>query len=586
MKKTDTRLTNSSDETEINRLLQGNIIFTIPYFQRAYKWGPPEVNRLNEDIVKIVDNNDSHFFGAMIVHGRPNNPADPKPYDIIDGQQRLTTLILYLCATVKILCKEKQYNRAVNIFTTFLVITRSGIEGTSLSSNLKLHPCKDDRKQMNLVYEDIMKSKKFESMIAGFVPKYLPSTGNAKGPLKNNYNSIYRFLTKQLTSSGIDRINNIYDAILGLISVVQIDVNDPTHGPKIFNGLNSQQKPMSVGDLVRNEVFSRVASEESQIIDEIDESEWRPFYNKFTDGPKNIFDAYFFPFGLIHNDNIKKSEVFVSLRTAWAVEQNPSNIIVKLKEFQNAFIDIVHGSNLQEHDKDISQAFRNLTLSGIPSSTYPFLMRLSNELQNKKVSKSDGLKVLSLVDSFLTRRAVCGHEPTGLHAVFKKLWNDCNGVPTLESVSNAIRKHKTVVWPTDEEFSNAIIKRKLYQSAITNYFLHQYDISLGGDHPNGQAPWIEHILPQKMSDKDWTKDFTQDDHAKYSDTLANLLPLSAKMNRELSNKSFDKKRPKFIEDSMFKSTRDFAKKFSTWTPKDIEQRSQGLYEWALKRWPM
>ena len=574
-----TKLTNSSDETEIASLISGDSVFTIPYFQRPYKWKPDKLKQLNLDILNIIDASDSHFLGAIIIHGRRSNPADPNIFDIIDGQQRITTLILYLCAIVKVLCAQKEYGEAAGLFLKYLVIARE----TRLPSNIKLHPCKEDRRQINFVYENLLSSKEFTKKLGGFKEKLLPSTGKDRGPLRNNYNSAIRFLKEQLESEGIERIRAIYSAILESISVVQIDVWDPTNGPKIFDGLNSRQEPMTIGDLVRNEIFARVSSEDINVIEQIDEHKWQPFYKKFQQGSKNLFDSYFFPYGLIQNPNLKKSEVYNSLRDSWEHLKDPEHIIEKLSEYQNAFIDIICGSNLQRHEKGVSVAFCNLTDSGLPSSTLPFLMQLSNAIRDKSISNKDGLDVLNIVESFLVRRAICGHEPTGLHAVFKRLWTDCKSKPDAKSVTASIKKHKTVVWPNDEDFTHAIQKRALYGSAITPYFLIQYDISLKGDKPEN-ITWTEHVLPEKLS-SEWAKDFTKDEHETLKDTLANLIPLTDEMNRGLSNKGYSHKRPKYLKDSSFKSAREFAGTYETWTPSDVAHRAEVLSKWAVKRWP-
>lgn len=119
------RLTNNSDETDIASLISGDQIFSIPYFQRPYKWKPERLKRLNADILDLVDEaSDFHFLGAMILHGRRSNPSDPFFFDVIDGQQRLTTLFLYLCATVKTLAGYKEYDEASGLFLKYLVINR------------------------------------------------------------------------------------------------------------------------------------------------------------------------------------------------------------------------------------------------------------------------------------------------------------------------------------------------------------------------------------------------------------------------------------------------------------------------------
>ena len=574
-----TKLTNSSDETQFHSLISGDTIFTIPYFQRPYKWKSDKLKQLNLDILNIIDDSDSHFFGAIIIHGRRSNPADPNPFDIIDGQQRITTLILYLCAVVKVLSLNKLYDEAAGLFLKYLVIARE----IRSRSNLKLYPCKEDRQQFNLVYEDILVNKEFVKKLGGFKKKLLPSTGKKRGHVKNNYNSAIRFFKEQVEAEGTDRLREIYEAILESISIVQIDVWDPTNGPKIFDSLNSRQEPMTIGDLVRNEIFSKVASEDEDTIEQIDSQSWQPFYENFQQDNKNLFDAYFFPFGLIKNSNLSKSEVYNSLRESWGHIVEPGVIIKELSEYQNAFIDIQCGTNSQKHEEKVRIRFRKLTSSGMPSSTFPFLMQLSNAIRDKHVTVNDGEGVLNIVESFLVRRAICGHEPTGLHAVFKKLWNDCGGQPTALKVKAAIQKHKTVVCPNDDDFKKAICVRPLYGSAITPFFILEYDLSLKGD-KSETIPWTEHVLPVTLS-PDWQIDFTEDQHALLKDTLPNLLPLTSEMNIGLSNKAYKQKRPAFQADSIFKSTREFAKTYYSWKPNDLENRANLLAAWGVIRWP-
>lgn len=366
------------------------------------------------------------------------------------------------------------------------------------------------------------------------------------------------------------------------ISVVQIDVWDPTNGPKIFDSLNSRQEPMTIGDLVRNEIFSRVADKPPEEIEQIDNSYWQPFYNKFKQGEQNLFDPYFFPYGLIQNSNLKKSEVYGALRDDWKKFDSPKEIVEKLSEYQDSFIDLVCGTNAQKHSKGIAKLFGNLYRFKAPTSTYPFLMQLSRALQLNTVTEKDAIDSLQIIESFLIRRAICGHEPTGLHAVFKRLWNDCEGKPNKKSVISRIAKHSTVVWPNNEKFKEQIQERPLYKASITPYVLMEYDKSLGGDQPK-DVPWVEHVLPENPA-KQWFKVFSKEEHKAQKDLLANLLPLSDKMNPSVGNKEYSVKRKRYEEDSMFKSARSFAKSNDKWTPTAIKKRGSILADWAVKRW--
>lgn len=574
------RLTNNSDETDIATLLSGDTVFAIPYFQRAYKWKPERLTQLNRDLLNLVDEtSDYHFLGAVIIHGRRSNPSDPDVYDVIDGQQRITTLFLYLCAVVRVLCKAGEYQEASGIFLKYIAIGRK----TSLRSNSKLHSCKDDRAQLNYVFDDLLANKDFAAAVSPF--KYRPlatsGSGSERGRLRNNYRAAVRFFEEQLKLEGVKRVQLIYQALLENMSVVQIDVWDPTNGPKIFDSLNSRQEPMTTGDLVRNEIFSKVADEHPDTIEEIDQHDWQPFYNKFKNGEHSHFDAYFFPYGLIRDPNLRKSEVYSYLRKSWQEITDPSVIISELQSFQNAFLDAVRGTNLQGHQKAVALAFSRLYSSGAPSSTLPFLMRLSNAIRDERVSPDDGIAVLETVESFLVRRALCGHEPTGLHAVFKRLWDDCSCAPTEKSVASAIRSHKTVVWPSSSEVERAVLERELYGSGITNFVLVELNRSAGGDQPAN--PWIEHVLPVNP-DQEWFDVFSREEHQLVVHRLANLLPLSSEMNIALGNRPYSDKRKVYMADSGYKVSRQFAERYSTWDLAQLEERGRELAGWAVQRW--
>lgn len=120
---------------------------------------------------------DFHFLGAIIVHGRRSNPSDPDIFDVIDGQQRITTLFIYLCAVIRTLCSHGEHHEAAALFLKYLVINRD----TGALSNFKLHSCKDDRTQLNQVFLDILSDTKLKEILGGFKLALLPKTGREKG---------------------------------------------------------------------------------------------------------------------------------------------------------------------------------------------------------------------------------------------------------------------------------------------------------------------------------------------------------------------------------------------------------------------
>ena len=330
---------------------------------------------------------------------------------------------------------------------------------------------------------------------------------------------------------------DIYNALIGSMTVVQIVVKNPTDGPKIFDSLNSRQEPMTTGDLVRNEIFSRVADSRPAEIEDIDQRSWQPFYTSFREGGTSLFDDLL-PIRVIRNRNVRKSEVYEELRAAWKDIKDPEEIIKQLQDYQKAFLDVARGTNTQDHPTIVKDAFGCLHKANAPGSTYPFLMQLSNAVRDQKIDADRAVAVLSLIESFLVRRAICGHEPTGLHAVFKAL-ADCAASPTAENVGGSIREHKTVAWPNDTEVQDAVLSRPLYGSLNNALRTAPMESGIGGDQPT-TPPWIEHVLPDKPVDE-WYKIFDREQHGAKKDLLANLLPLSKEMNQKLGNRLYREK---------------------------------------------
>ena len=135
-----------------------------------------QAERARKNLLQIIDSEDSHFLGAMIIYQRPQViTSDPTVYDVIDGQQRITTIFLYLCAIVGTLCKNQLYDDAVGAFQKYLMVNRE----TKLASNSRVHSGKEDRLPLNRVFQDVLKDRTLADRLAPFKYKDLPAVGMA-----------------------------------------------------------------------------------------------------------------------------------------------------------------------------------------------------------------------------------------------------------------------------------------------------------------------------------------------------------------------------------------------------------------------
>jgi hypothetical protein len=566
-------------------MLGAGSIYVIPYFQREYKWKAAKLVEFIDDVFRVASGeSESHFIGATIIAQQPSKPSDPNSYEVVDGQQRITTVFILVCAATSILAQSGESDEARKLFNKYILHP----EKYSGKSNIKLQSSQQDRRSMNKMVQavrgEIIKHYDGSEEVRE-LHELSTSAASNNERIFTNYKHAIKNISERAGDASALGLFDFLSALLKGLPIVQIDVIDPTSGPNIYDRLNSKQEPMTIGDLVKNAIFQRAASKSPSEVEKLHEESWLPFYQAFTDpAGKNLFDQYFFPYGLVTDPGIKKSEVFNKLQRTWSSDQSPESVVEHLKKYQSAFMHIVSGQECASLEKGFSSAVRRCSRYGAPSSALPFLMQVHNAVFEGDLTADVGRRLFELTEAFLVRRAVCGVEPTGLHAVFKDLWIKVKDSPNPSSVAKIIQESSTVFWPKDNVFSESILSRPIYGSRVTPFILIEYNASLGGDIPAEKIE-IEHILPQKPKSGDYTE-FSVEQRADLLHTLANLLPLSTSMNPELGNKDFAKKREVYQRDSMFKSVRDFGKRYKVWTPKTMKARAEELKAWALSRWPL
>lgn len=271
------KLTNNTDETTLLELFASPSIFEVPYFQRPYKWMPAKLRKFEKDLCRLADNADVaelHFLGAIIIQGQQSSPVVAKTYQVIDGQQRLTTIFIYLLAAVRAVIEGGDIPTAEALFKTYLAVSQD----TRGKSNIKLHPSGQDRQDMNDVVNEVLLFQNFKEVLSPFVFRPLAlGTANRQGRITKNFKEAKKFFKNEFQEGGIVRVKALYTAVLQNMTIVQIDIKDALSGPKIFDSLNSAQEPMTVGELVKNDIFSRGETVIDERVDQLESEVWSPF---------------------------------------------------------------------------------------------------------------------------------------------------------------------------------------------------------------------------------------------------------------------------------------------------------------------
>lgn len=578
----DNGITDSQDELTLEGLFRDVDQVHIPVFQREYIWTAKQLDDFQTDLRLIQDGiDDIQFLGAIVSYERPRDRGAigrPKGIDVVDGQQRLLTLYIFVMALVEWIAK---YNpaRAAEIIRLFLLIQhRQG-----LTVNTRIIPGYRDRLQFTTLWNGICNSASIVKELGDDIPRPpLAHDGEKIGRLTKQYRRITTFLKREFSdhndSTRLAALEQLLEFITQRFTFVLLELNDGATATRIFERLNYRGERVHIVDLVRNDVFSRTADEPDVAI-RLYHDLWSPFEAAFA----GRAEQFFFPYCLIHRPNAKKSELFRELRTIWQ-QRDPEEIISHMKPYCPPFLALDQGKPLGD-DGEIHLRIDRMNRLSCPSSVYPFLMQVLHEYENGHVPVSQATSVLDLVESFLVRRAIMRFEPTGLHSLFKGLWHEVKGDLSLAHLAATIRERPTIQWPNDSDVREAIHTRKLAEAGICKYLLVEYDRYLPGDNPDSE-PTIEHILPDsRETGSDWAIWFTTEQHRNLKNTWANLIPLSGRLNESLQRGVYSVKSERYKDESMFATPRAVATRWEEWNVDSLRERANILSEWAAARWP-
>ena len=581
-------VTHSSNEQPLKKLFNSSTKYEIPLYQRSFKWNKSQLDQVEIDFDEILSGEKSlHFFGATIFHVDGDRvPGKTETYEIIDGQQRITTIFLFYLAFVYVLRKCAP-DRAELYFTENL------IDIWAEKSNSRLIPGKEDRGQLNWIFAQIVRNSEFEDSLKF---KYLPFPEDGEtrstGLLRNCYSKFRKYFEDKIedlksNQEKKEKLEEIFTEITLSCTMVSINIREKQNGPLIFDALNSRQEKITVGELIKNALFARNKDLSISQMQHIHDAEWFPFVNRFQMGKLNLLENYFFPYGLINNINLKKNNVYKDIVTSWGKTKKVSDIVFDLKEYQDAFMALNGDINKDIYPKNLIVSVKKIVEGGLPKSCLSFFMQVLRAVEKNPNYEKEAINIFNTLEAFLVRRAVCSTDPAGLHAVFKRMWHDLSKIGEINSstVMNYIKdpKHDTVKWISDEDFQEGIKTTSLYSKKICRFLLIEYDRSLGGEVPTDEDITIEHVLPQ-TSNKSWSDKFTTEEHIKNVNVFANLVLLTGTSNSSGSNKSYLEKKEQFSDNAKFKSTREFFKRFDDWDITNLESRSNELVDWALKRW--
>ncbi len=556
--------------------------FVIPVYQRPYSWDEDQCVQLWEDILYVGKRPaDKHFTGSVVwIQDGTMSAAGVTPLLLIDGQQRVTTVVLLMVALAEYARDHKDeplhfsYEQIVN-------------------GNYVVMPYQqgDDRYKLTLSQGDTATLK---SIIDHLVdPDNKVDESSAR--IINNLN-LYRNRLEAISD-----VNQVWDGLQRL-EIVSISLDQGRDNPQlIFESMNSTGKDLSSADLIRNYVLMGLPMDEQE---KMYRNHWRVIEE--TLGP-DVYDSVFDDF--IRNyltvqyapESLAKRDVYPAFKrhvvnNGYDKDGNIVELLKELERFARYYACITEGAAKDPDMKRILDSIAKLDTSTLN----PLLLSFYDDYEAGAFDKEDFLSMLTTTESYVFRRAVCDCASSSfnkfLPSIIARLNNVQDNEGNYSEAFEAMLLNEAGTnrrFPTDAEFERELLARDSYHFKKSLYMLSKLENS---HHPKDERDFfngtytIEHIMPQNaLAHVEWRDMLGENYEEKFETGINNLgnLTLTA-YNSELSDGTFEEKKGRAVggygKEYIVISVA--LKDATKWDVDEITTRAKLLADEALSIWEL
>ena len=525
--------------------------FIIPDYQRPYSWTSDQINTLFKDIWEFTcneggtDKEGTYFLGSIVFYENKNGEQE-----IIDGQQRITSIFLLLRAIYTKLSKPKEKTEEAKNFIN------------------KIEPLiwKTNKLTGKVEYSSILLNSKVISETENEVLKKILETGEVNEKLEDNYSKNYNQILELIEEKSVENALMIYQfiyALLNQVIILPITADSQETALTIFSTLNDRGLPLSDADIFKAKIYNHLQSKEEkkEFIEKWKELEENT--QNISENIQKLFYYYMFYLRALEND---RNTTTPGLRKYYSTNKFKrllkNNVLDELKKILNIWEIIVNSTQFIENEswsenKDILKVLNILTSYPNEFWKYPVIVYYLKH-KDKKDFEEKFLKFLRKLYVELLKKYIES--------------------PTINAVKSNILKLNAEIKNSDKpvfdfkSLSEDEIKEKIkipHRNAVRMLLKTlAYDIQ---DELLPEKWEIEHILPVK-----WENSYDLRENEKIAkekiEHLGNKTPFEKKLNIIATNNYFSKKKLSYSK-SKIEMTKEIGKiKSDKWDLDDIVER--------------
>lgn len=592
----------------------------VPIYQRTYEWTPErQIDTLMDYVEAKAEGRLAseparflHYMGALLLIPRSGFVFGRIPvFDIVDGQQRITTFQIALAALRDLALERDEQSIADQIRPLLFNLDEASMQDKR-SERFKLEPTRLDRS----LFRELM-TMPLAALQEAYAPYFTQAGQLRKTGVSPPKPLAAWWYIRERSAEFIDEADNpgmrlraLLEAMLQDMHLIVITLAETDDAQVIFETLNFGGEPLAAMDLVRNDVFHRAARNNENIEDLMDTG-WAMFETPFwkeraTQGRITKPRMDFFLANTLAAETGKETllnELYAAYKRYSTDRKYPSveaelQVLRKHAPTYRALVSSEPGPLAR-----LAYALEVFEMR----TAYPLVFALNAATSDEHARQA----VYRLIESYVVRRAICGLTPKNYNTTFLRLATiarESGG--SLEALRIAFTEFSgsSNLFPSDQDLSQAFATKSAYEDIPRPRLRHifrelEFESRDEYDEVEGLKPdlEIEHILPQTwyehwplpdgsnappdliygLSDEQRTM---VERRKAVVHVLGNLTLLTKPANIEVLNYAFDPEKKARLHASLLRLNQDVAAE-SRWDEQAIVRRAQRLAELAIKVWP-
>lgn len=537
------------------RLLGNGLRYSIPKYQRDYSWDSEQWSDLWYDLMQMLDEADSHYMGYLVLQ-----TTDDKNYQVIDGQQRITSISILLLAVIKYLKiigkddDEKQFNikRADTIHSTYI----GNLDVLTLTSENKI--------VLNRNNDDFYRN--YLSALQEFPKRGLK---NSDKLMKSAFEFFSSYIKNQYKTA--EDLVNFVETIVDNLFFTVIIVTDDLNAFKVFETLNARGVQLSSSDLLKNYIFSVADSDKllSAQIDSLDEK-----WAKIADILKETQIADFLRvYWNSTHKTVRKNLLYRTIRDEIKTSQQAFDLLQDMQSQADVYMALkTPEDELWRQSPAVKEDLQLLKLFNVSQPISLLLVAYA------KLPESQFAKLLHKIVIISFRyNVICNKNPNEQEVAYNKIALSLASGKDLD-----LNLLKSSLYVQDAEFEQIFAYKEFANNSRNNkiakyilgkieHFESSADIDL--DHST-----LEHILSDSpdLDIWNWEEHKVQQFHYR----LGNMTLLEYGKNKDLGNADLKTKKNVYKTSTIPMTKKIAESDIEEWSESEIDRRQQ---DFAKKR---